>query len=103
MVVYDDLEPSEKVKVYDRGVDLVRDPEGLHELIAGYRIGDMASPRLSQKEALRAEAEHFIECVREGLRPITDGHSGMRVIRLLEAASLSMKEKGRAIEIKKRS
>ena len=72
MIVYDDLEPSEKVKVYDRGVTVADDTENLYRVRIGYRTGDMWAPRLDGKEALRAEAEHFIRCIETGERPLTD-------------------------------
>ena len=89
MVVYDDVESVEKVKVYDQGVaELVTDGE---ELRRSYRAGDIFSPRLATTEALQLEARHFIDCVREGRRPLTDGEAGVRVVRVLEAAMRSLR------------
>ena len=101
MIVYDDLEPSEKVKVYDRGVTVSDDTENLYRVRIGYRTGDMWAPRLDGKEALRSEAEHFIRCVESGERPLTDAHAGLRVVRILEAATESIKAQGRPVEIRK--
>jgi predicted dehydrogenase len=101
MIVYDDLEPSEKVKVYDCGVTVADDTENLYRVRIGYRTGDMWAPRLDGKEALRSEAEHFIRCVESGERPLTDGNAGLRIVRILEAATASIKEHGRPVEIKK--
>jgi predicted dehydrogenase len=98
MIVYDDIEPSEKVKVYDKGIT-VAEEAGRFEMLVGYRTGDMWAPRLSLTEALRVEAQHFVDCVREGRRPITDAQSGYRVVRILEAAARSMAERGRLIEL----
>lgn len=99
MIVYDDLEPSEKVKIYDRGVSLTHNPETVYELLVSYRSGDMWAPKLDSTEALRAEVAHFIECIEQGRDPLTDGLSGLRVVRLLEAAEASMKKRGQLIEI----
>ena len=98
MIVYDDLEPSEKVKVYDRGVTLNSEPERVAESLIDYRTGDMWAPQISLTEGLRVEANHFVECIREGRRPLSDGHAGLRVIGLLEAASRSLGQRGRLVE-----
>ena len=97
MIVYDDLEPSEKVKVYDRGVTLTRRPEKIARLRVGYRTGDMWAPQLSAKEALLTEIEHFVDCVDNGAKPITDGR--LRPARRRDcskAAMLSMRQRGTA-------
>jgi predicted dehydrogenase len=99
MIIYDDLEPSEKIKIYDKGVTLRNDPEQIRQLLVGYRAGDMWAPQLPVKEALRSEAEHFIACVRDGLAPLTDGLAGLRVVELLEAASRSLRLRGHPVEI----
>src|SRR5207245_2259774 len=93
MIVYDDLEPSEKVKVYDKGITLANGAggnEGAYDLLVGYRAGDMHAPRLSLAEALRVEADHFVDCVRTGREPLTGGAAGLRVVRILEAATASL-------------
>lgn len=95
MVVFDDIQPTEKVKVYDRGVRWNDDPdEARRNQLVAYRSGDMYAPVLDQTEALKTECSHFIECVRTGERPITDGRAGLRVVQLLEAAERSMKNGG---------
>jgi predicted dehydrogenase len=99
MIVYDDLEPSEKVKVYDKGVTLSSSPERVYESLIGYRTGDMWAPKLSLTEGLRVEAQHFLECIRTGRQPLTDGQSALRVIRILEAAVQSLQQGGRPIEL----
>jgi predicted dehydrogenase len=101
MIVYDDLEPSEKVKVYDCGVTVSNDTEHLYRARIGYRTGDMWAPRLDSKEALRSEAEHFIRCIETGERPLTDARAGLRIVRILEAATESIKAQGRPIAIQK--
>jgi predicted dehydrogenase len=99
MVLYDELEPSEKLKVYDCGVEAADQPAGVYERKVGYRTGDMWAPQLSLTEALKVEAAHFIDCVTNRKTPITDGEAGYRVIQILEAASRSMKERGALVEI----
>ena len=95
MVVYDDLEPSEKVKVYDKGIDVAADQKSIYEMLVGYRSGDMLAPQLDRTEALRAEVSHFIQCIDRGETPLTDGESGLRVVKILEAATRSMKNQGK--------
>jgi len=100
MIVYDDLEPTEKIKVYDKGITLSASSENVHQFRIGYRAGDMWAPHISTKEALETEVEHFIECVRTGARPVSDGQSGLRVIEVLEAASRSIAERGKPVTLK---
>jgi predicted dehydrogenase len=102
MVVYDDLEQSEKIKIYDKGItlDRQRDPaEKIYDVLVGYRTGDMLSPRLDIKEALSVEAAHFVECVQQRKQPISDGQAGLRVVQILEAASRSMRQHGAPVEL----
>ena len=99
MIVYDDLEPSEKVKLYDKGITLTSRPEGVLESLIGYRTGDMWAPKLSLTEGLRVEAQDFLECIRTGRRPISDGESGLRVVRILEAACESLQQRGQPVEL----
>ena len=94
MVMFDDLEASEKIKVYDRGISLNSSQEKKYQMLIGYRAGDMWAPQLAIREALQAETAHFVECVANRRTPVTDGAAGLRVVRLLEAASLSMKSQG---------
>lgn len=99
MIVYDDLEPSEKVKVYDKGITVAGDAQGKLESMIGYRSGDMWAPQLSLTEGLHAEAEHFLECVTHRRQPLTDGHCGLRMVRILEAAAQSLTHLGRPVEV----
>ena len=99
MLVYDDLEPSEKVKVYDRGITVNHDPERRTRMLTGYRNGDMLAPQLDATEALRLMAREFVHAIAEGRPPMTDGASGYRVVRLLEAAQQSIEQNGREIEL----
>lgn len=103
MIVYDDLEPSEKIKVYDKGITLngAQQPRGesVYQAMIGYRTGDMWAPHLDVTEALGVELREFIACVRDGGTPIADGHAGLRVVRILEAATTSLAQRGRVIEL----
>jgi predicted dehydrogenase len=99
MIVFDDLEASEKIKVYDRGISVNPSPENVYQMLVGYRAGDMWAPQLAVREALATEAAHFVECVRESRVPKTDGHAGLRVVRLLEAASTSIASQGRMVSL----
>ncbi|HWW46420.1 MAG TPA: Gfo/Idh/MocA family oxidoreductase [Xanthobacteraceae bacterium] len=99
MIVYDDLQPTEKIKVYDKGVTVNDDPETSMELRIGYRAGDMWAPHLETKEALKIEADHFVSCIRNNTRPISDGRSGLRVVEILEAAGRSIAQQGRPIQL----
>lgn len=99
MIVYDDLEPSEKIKIYDKGITVNGNAESLYQMLIGYRTGDMWAPHLEVTEALRTEGLHFINCIEKGDCPITDGKTGLRIVRILEAASQSMKQQGRLVEL----
>lgn len=99
MIVYDDVEPTEKIKVYDKGITLNPSSEKAHQLRIGYRAGDMWAPHISAKEALQTEVEHFADCVRNSLPSISDGMAGLRVVEVLEAASQSIVEQGRPVRL----
>jgi predicted dehydrogenase len=103
--VFDDLEPSEKLKIYDKGITLNgnsnSNAEKMYQMLIGYRTGDMWSPKLQVTEALKTEASHFIECIEQGKRPITDGYAGLEIVKILEAATLSMKQQGQLVELNK--
>jgi predicted dehydrogenase len=97
MIAYDDLEPSEKIKVYDKGVHLTDDPDQIREMRVGYRTGDMWAPKVAVTEALRIEGEHFVDCIEHAKVPRTDGQLGLRVVQLIEAASRSMQHRGETV------
>jgi len=99
MIVYDDLEPSEKVKVYDKGITLGSSREDEYYQRVGYRSGDMWAPKLEVTEALLFEAEHFVRCIDQGETSESDGRAGLRVVQILEAASHSLKERGRPVKL----
>lgn len=100
MIVFDDLEASEKIKVYDRGISVNPSSENIYEMLIGYRAGDMWAPQLSIREALSVEAAHFLDCIERSAAPITDGLAGLRVVSLLEAASESMADQGRVVHVR---
>lgn len=98
MLVWNDLEADEKLRVYDKGVKLTSQAS-VYDLLVSYRSGDMWAPRVDGSEALATETTYFAKCVSEGLRPINDGVSGYRVVRLLEAANDSIKNRGRFVTL----
>ena len=99
MITYDDLEPSEKIKVYDKGISFTDDPKQIYQMRVGYRSGDMWAPQIDGSEALRIEGEHFVDCIVNKKAPLTDGKLGMRVVQLIEAATRSMNEQGRSVKL----
>jgi len=99
MIRYDDLEPSEKLKVYDKGIRVTPRQEDVYKMLVSYRLGDMWAPQLDNAEALQTEALHFIDCVENGRRPDTDGPAGLRLVRMIEAADASLHDRGRLIEL----
>ncbi len=98
MLVWNDLEADEKIKVYDKGVD-VTSKEGLYDVLVSYRTGDVWSPKVDQVEALKVELAYFIDCVTNGQTPINDGHAGLRVVQMLEAADRSLAERGKLVTL----
>jgi predicted dehydrogenase len=99
MIVYDEMDRSEPVKVYDKGIATPTGAESVHRMRVDYRIGDMWAPHIDPTEALKVEANHFITCIESGERPTTDGEMGLRVVRTLEAASRSMAARGELVEL----
>lgn len=99
MIVYDDLEPSEKIKAYDKGITLNADADKQYQMMVGYRAGDMWAPHLGTTEALLAETTHFIRCVDGAERPQTGPEAGLRVVRILEAATRSMQQHGAPVDL----
>ncbi|MCS7014105.1 MAG: Gfo/Idh/MocA family oxidoreductase [Chloroherpetonaceae bacterium] len=98
MIVFDDMENSEKVKVYDKGVE-VKTKEGVYETLVQYRTGDMYAPKLDQTEALTIATQHFVDCIKQNRTPITDGIAGLNVVRILEASERSIKQQGKIIPL----
>jgi predicted dehydrogenase len=98
MLVWNDLEADEKIKIYDKGVE-VRTKEAEYKMLVNYRSGDMYAPRVEQSEALKIEAEYFVQCITENKTPINDGHAGLRVVKMLDACNESLRNKGREIPL----
>jgi predicted dehydrogenase len=96
MLVWNDLEVDEKIKVYDRGVKITSH-EGVYEALVSYRSGDMWSPKVEATEALKKELGYFVECVETQQRPINDGAAGLRIVRMLESAEASLQRKGEVV------
>ena len=98
-LVYNDLSPDEKIKVYDRGITVSEDAESRRGVLIGYRTGDVWSPRIDSQEPLQAMVRHFAECIQDKKTPLTDGEAGLRVVRILEAAQRSIKAQGGRITL----
>jgi predicted dehydrogenase len=98
MLVWNDLEADEKIKVYDKGVQMTSG-EGVYQLLVSYRSGDMWAPRVEQVEALREEAAYFADCILNNKKPFNDGVAGLSVVKMLEAADRSLEQKGKIIQL----
>ncbi|MCM8761031.1 MAG: Gfo/Idh/MocA family oxidoreductase [Candidatus Omnitrophica bacterium] len=98
MLVWNDLDTDEKIKIYDKGVT-VRNREGVYNLLVEYRSGDMWAPRIDHSEALRTELEYFIDCIKKEKSPINDGKAGLRIVKMLEASDKSLKQNGKMIKL----
>ncbi len=91
MLVWNDLDPSEKLRVYDKGAELGT-AQGVHQALVSYRTGDMWAPKIEELEALQIETRYFLDCIKDGVKPFNDGQAGLRVVRILEAAELSLNQ-----------
>ncbi len=98
MLVYDDMENFEKIKVYDSGID-IKSAEGIYEALVQYRIGDMYSPKVNQTEALALGARECIDAIKQNRQPLTSGYDGLEVVKLLEASDKSLKGMGKIVEV----
>ena len=98
MLVWNDLEPDEKIKVYDKGVKITSG-EGVYDLLVSYRSGDVWAPKCDQAEALKVELDYFVDCIVNDRTPINDGVAGLRVVRLLEGADRSLKDRGKIVSL----
>ena len=96
MLVWNDLEPDEKIKVYDKGVE-IKNGQGVYDLLVSYRSGDVWAPKVEATEALTFELGYFLDCILQDVAPSNDGEAGLRVVRLLEAAEQSLKDRGRIV------
>jgi predicted dehydrogenase len=98
MLVWNDLEADEKIKIYDKGVN-VTSREGLYDLLVHYRSGDMWAPQIEQVEALTRELSYFVDCIANDKTPVNDGEAGLRVVRMLEAANESIRQRGAVVRL----
>jgi len=98
MLVWDDISSDEKIKIYDKGVE-ISNTNGIHKLLVSYRSGDVYIPKVDNTEALRLEADYFVECLENNQKPFNDGEAGLKVVKLLEAADKSLKNDGKKINL----
>jgi predicted dehydrogenase len=98
MVVWNDLQADEKIKIYDKGVE-IKTKQGVYEALVSYRSGDMWSPQVEQSEALKVELDYLRDCITKGKKPINDGQAGWRVVKMLEAANQSLKKRGEIVRL----
>jgi len=98
MLVWNDLEADEKLKVYDKGVE-VTPGEAVYQTLVSYRTGDMWAPKVDQIEALKLEASYFVDCILNNKTPFNDGAAGLQVVKLLQAADESLRQKGKIVRI----
>jgi predicted dehydrogenase len=97
-LVWNDLDPDEKIKVYDKGVETTS-PEGIYNTLIKYRTGDMWAPQVDQCEALKKELDYFVSCIQNDQDPVNDGRAGLRVVKMLEAANHSLAQRGARVEL----
>ncbi len=97
MIVWDDNSPSEKVKVYDKGIEVIQTTDQIYNTLIQYRTGDMYSPKIPQTEALAVEMQHFVDCITGTASPISGGELGLQVVRILEASEESIKNRGKEV------
>lgn len=99
MLVYDDMESSEKIKIFDKSVSVSRDPKAIHQLRVGYRIGSMIAPHIILEEGLLGMAKAFVKAIKTGHPPISDGTTGYEVVRCIEAATVSLRRRGKSVTL----
>ena len=99
MLVWNDLEADEKIRIYDKGVEKTSNQEGIYDMLVKYRTGDMWAPQIENTEALKSELQYFLDCVQRNEVPFNDGKAGLRVVGMLEAANKSIKQRGALVDI----
>lgn len=99
MIVYDDVENSEKLKIYDSGIKVTETPDEIHKLMISYRTGDLWSPKVVGAEALQVEVQHFLSCINGEETPLTGGEEGLKIVKVLEAADVSMRKRGAPVDL----
>ncbi len=102
MLVYNDLEPNEKIKIYDKRVEKPPHYDTFGEFQHSYHYGDMYSPYIKQDEPLKIECRHFLDCIKTGDTPLSGAKESLRVVQILEAASESLKNNGNLVELKRK-
>ncbi len=98
MLVWNDLSADEKIRIYDKGIE-VGNREGIYDMLVSYRAGDMWAPKVDQLEALQLETEYFVQCIQSGDRPFNDGQAGLRIVKMLEACDRSLNKKGELVSL----
>ena len=98
MLVWNDLSADEKIRIYDKGIE-VGNREGVYDMLVSYRTGDMWAPKVDQLEALQMETEYFVQCIQSGDSPFNDGQAGLRIVKMLEACDKSLKKKGELVSL----
>jgi predicted dehydrogenase len=98
MLVWNDLEADEKIKIYDKGVQM-QTGEAVYQQLVSYRTGDMWAPKVEQIEALKVEAAYFVDCILNDKKPFNDGVAGLHVVKMLEAADISLQAKGKVVQL----
>ncbi len=99
MILYDDNQPSEKIRVYDKGVDIITDKEELYKIKVQYRVGDMWAPKIENHEALSVATQHFVDCIENEKEPETGGLAGLEAVKILAASKKSLELQGAPVEI----
>ena len=99
MILWNDLDYSEPIKVYDKGIMISESAENRLKKLVGYRTGDMWAPQVDRTEALLAAARHFVACIQDSTKPITDGECGLRIVRILDAATESLTRHGQEVAL----
>src|SRR4030095_13572385 len=99
MIVYDDVAPLEKIRVFDARVERPPHYDTFAEFHYAYHYGDVYAPYIKQEEPLKTECQHFLDCIRDGKTPLTSGDQGLQLVRILEASSLSLKHNGSPIRL----
>ena len=102
MIVYDDLETNEKIRIYDVRVERPPHYDTFADFHYSYHYGDSYIPHIQQEEPLKVECQHFLECIEKGTRPLTSGYDGLQLVKILEAASASLKNDGAAVTFPRR-
>jgi len=97
MIVWDDNQPSEKVRIYDKGIELIETKDQVYKTLIQYRTGDMYCPKIDDTEALRKETQNIVNCLLKGEKPLVNGQDGFMVVKILEASQESIKNKGKEI------